>query len=114
VGYDRYEGEAAYEALQHLYDVVRLYTNFFQPSLKLLSKERIGGKVRKKYDAAKTPYQRVLESEQLTAEVKAALQQEYLTLGPLALLRQIRERQAVLWKLALFEVALPAVAALVT
>ena len=114
VGYDRYEGEAAYEALQQLYDVVRLYTNFFQPSLKLLSKERIGGKVRKKYDAAKTPYQRVLESEQLTAEVKAALQQEYLTLSPLALLRQIRERQAVLWKLALGEVALPAVAALVT
>lgn len=114
VGYDRYEGEAAYEALQQLYDVVRLYTNFFQPSLKLLSKERIGGKVRKKYDAAKTPYQRVLESEQVTAEVKAALQQEYLPLNPLALLRQIRERQAVLWKLALFEVALPAVAALVT
>ncbi len=114
VGYDRYEGEAAYEALQQLYDVVRLYTNFFQPSLKLLSKERIGGKVRKKYDAAKTPYQRVLESEQVTAEVKAALQQEYLTLNPLALLRQIRERQAVLWKLALGEVAPPAVAALVT
>jgi hypothetical protein len=114
MGYGRYEGEAAYEALQQLYDVVRLYTNFFQPSLKLLSKERIGGKVRKKYDAAKTPYQRVLESEQVTAEVKAALQQEYLTLNPLALLRQMRERQAVLWKLALGEVALPAVAALVT
>jgi len=114
VGYDRDVGKAAYEALQHLYDVVRLYTNFFQPSLKLLSKERVAGKVRKKYAPAKTPYQRVLESEQVTAEVKAALQQEYLTLGPLALLRQIRERQAVLWKLALGEVALPAVAVSVT
>lgn len=111
VGYGRYEGEAAYEALQRLYDVVRLYTNFFQPSLKLLSKERVGGKVRKKYDVAKTPYQRVLESEQVTDEVKATLQQEYLTLGPVTLLRQIRRQQTVLWKLALGEAALPAVAA---
>jgi hypothetical protein len=114
VGYSRDVGEAAYEALQQLYDVVGLSINFFQPSLKLLCKECRGGKVRKKYDAAKTPSQRVLESEQVRVEVKAALQQEYLTLGPLALLRQIRERQAVLWKLALGEVALPAVAALVT
>ena len=111
VGYGRYEGEAAYEALQRLYELVRLYTNFFQPSLKLRSKERVGGKVKKKYDAATTPYQRVLASEQVPQQAKAALQQEYLTLNPVALLHQIRQQQAVLWKLAVGEAALPAVAA---
>ena len=100
VGYARYEGHLACDALQRLYDVVRLYINFFQPSMKLLSKERIGGKVKKKYDAAKTPYQRVLVSEQITADVKEALQQEYLTLNPVALLRQIRRYQAAFWQLA--------------
>ena len=100
VGYGRYEGERAYEALQALYDVVRLYTNFFQPSLKLVSKERIGGKVKKKYDAAQTPYQRVLVCEQVTPADKATLQQEYLTLNPVTLLRRIRQQQALLWKLA--------------
>ncbi len=108
VGYGRYESEAAYEALQRLYDVVRLYTNDFQPNLKLLSKERGEGKVKKKYEVAKTPSQRVLEAEPVTQQVKASLQQEYLTLNPVALLRQIRRQQALLWQLTVGEADLPA------
>jgi hypothetical protein len=38
VGYDRYDTRTAYECLQRLYNCVRLYTNFFQPNTKLLSK----------------------------------------------------------------------------
>lgn len=101
IGYDRYEGQAAWDALQDLYDVLRLYVNFFQPSMKLLSKQRVGSKIKKRYDQAKTPYQRVLLSEQVSAEVKATLEQEYATLNPLALLRQVKQRQAALWQLAL-------------
>ncbi len=56
VGYDRFEGLKAWEALAQLYCVLRLYVNFFQPSLKLLKKERRGAKVSKKYDSAKTPF----------------------------------------------------------
>ncbi len=101
VGYDRYEGQSAWDALQDLYESVRLSVNFFQPSLKLLSKERLGSKVKKTYDEAKTPYQRVLVSEQVAEEVKERLRQEYLTLNPVVLLQQMQKRQAVLWKLAL-------------
>jgi hypothetical protein len=100
VGYGRYEGAAACEALERLYEVVRLYVNFFQPSMKLGSKERVGAKVKKRYDAAKTPYQRVLDSAQVTDEVKVALQREYVTLNPVTLLRHLRRAQAVLWQLA--------------
>ena len=100
VGYGRYEGAAACEALGCLYEVVRLYVNFFQPSMKLVSKERVGAKVRKHYDAATTPYQRVLDSPQVTDEVKEALQRQYLTLNPVTLLRQLHHAQAVLWQLA--------------
>ena len=99
VGYDRYESLSAYEALAALYEVIRLYINFFQPSMKLVSKEREGSKVKKRYDKAKTPYQRVLESDQVTEEVKARLRQQYAPLNPLALLRQMQRLQAVLWKL---------------
>ena len=56
VGYDRFEGWKAWEALARLYRVVRMYVNFYQPSLKLIEKERVGAKVSKKYDGAKTPY----------------------------------------------------------
>jgi hypothetical protein len=100
VGYERYESASADEALAALYEVVRLYVNFFQPSLKVVSKERVGSKVKKKYDQAKTPYQRVLESEQVSEEIKARLRQQYATLNPVALLRQMQRLQAVLWKLA--------------
>jgi hypothetical protein len=100
VGYDRYEGHRACDALAALYEVVRLYTNFFQPSMKLHSKERLGSKVKKTYDTTRTPYQRVLESEQVRQESKDRLQAQYRTLNPVALLRHIEQRQASLWKLA--------------
>jgi len=100
VGYERYESASAFEALCALYEVVRLYINFFQPSMKLVSKEREGSKVKKRYDQAKTPYQRVLESEQVSEEVKARLRQQYGLLNPMALLRQMQRLQSVLWKLA--------------
>lgn len=100
VGYDRYEAAAACEALERLYEVLRLYVNFFQPSMKLVSKERVGGKVKKRYDAAITPYQRVLDSPHVSDEAKAALRQQYLTLNPVALLRQLHRAQALLWPLA--------------
>jgi hypothetical protein len=100
VGYERYESASACDALHALYEVVRLYVNFFQPSMKLVSKERVESRVKKRYDKAKTPYQRVLESAQLTEEVKARLRQQYAPLNPLALLRQMQRLQAVLWKLA--------------
>jgi integrase-like protein len=100
VGYDRYEGQRACEALAALYEVLRLYTNFFQPSMKLQSKERLGSKVKKTYDTAKTPYQRVLEAEQVTQATKDRLQGQYHTLNPVALLRQIHRAQETLWQLA--------------
>lgn len=100
VGYERYESASAFEALAALYELVRLYVNFFQPSLKLVSKERVGSKVKKNYDRAKTPYQRVLESEQVSEEVQVRLRQQYATLNPVALLRQMQRLQAVFWKLA--------------
>lgn len=56
VGYDRYEGKDAWRSLPALFRVLRLCVNFFQPSMKLASKERDGSKVTKRYDDAQTPY----------------------------------------------------------
>jgi len=66
----------------------------------LMEKERHGAKVRKRYERAKTPYQRALASPDVEEEVKAQLRQQYPTLNPAALLRQIEAQQAALWKLA--------------
>jgi hypothetical protein len=61
-GYDRFVGEHAYRQLTELYRALRLYVNCFQPSMKLLSKERDGKKIRCVYDPAKTPLHRLLLS----------------------------------------------------
>jgi transposase InsO family protein len=100
VGYDRYQGQTACEALQALYVPLRLYLNFFQPVMVLTEKQRDGAKVTKRYDTAKTPYQRSLDSPDVAEEAKTRLRELYLTLNPAALLRQIEARQQALWKLA--------------
>jgi len=97
VGYDRYTGTTVLRQLEALYQPLRLYINFFQPVLKLVAKERVGTRVQKHYDIAKTPYQRVLECEQVSAESKRRLRELQLTLNPAALLRQIEALQADLW-----------------
>jgi len=99
VGYDRYEGTVAFQKLEALYRVVRLYVNFFQPVMKLVSKERVGSRVKKHYDEAKTPYQRTLDSDQVSEESKEGLRKQYATLNPAALLRDIETLQQELWRL---------------
>jgi hypothetical protein len=100
VGYDRYESPAAWAALKALYVPLRLYLNFFQPVMVLVEKQRHGAKVTKRYDRAKTPYQRVLDAPAVAEEAQQRLRQLYRTLNPAELLRQIQTQQAALWKLA--------------
>ena len=98
VGYDRYEGMKAWESLAQLYAVLRKYVNYFQPSLKLLEKERRGAKVSKSYDVAKTPFQRVLLSKHIDQSTKDELTLEYEALDPVHLLSQIETFQDQLWQ----------------
>ena len=89
VGYRRYDTEEELEVLNELYDHLRLYTNFFQPVMKLVEKTRIGSRVKKKYDRARTPLQRVLESNFVPKQAKEALREEYAKLNPVKLKREI-------------------------
>jgi len=97
VGYDRFEGRKAWEALARFYRVLRKYVNFFQPSLKLLEKSREGAKVTKRYDKAKTPYQRVLLSSHIEQAKKDELTETYIGLDPVDLLEQLQALQEQLW-----------------
>jgi hypothetical protein len=98
VGYDRFEGEHAYQQLAELYRAVRLYVNFFQPSMKLRLKERDGGKLRRRYDPAKTPCQRLLAAGVLSTADRVRLAAIAQALDPVQLLRQIQQLQDALWK----------------
>lgn len=100
VGYDRYEGAASLQLLSKLYATARLYINFFQPSLKLSSKERDGGNVRRTYEKAATPHSRVNQSTDIDSTTKNKLKQLFESLDPVVLLSQMEKQQSDLWSTA--------------
>ena len=100
VGYERYASKASFECLGRVYDLVRLYINFFQQTMKLVSKTRHGAKVHKVYDAAQTSYQRLMQSGVLTEAEKTELATIYHGLNPVKLLKQINDNLEQLWRMA--------------
>jgi hypothetical protein len=100
VGYERYTSRASLEALSRVYDILRLYVNFFQPNMKLKSKTRHGSKVRKVYSQAQTPYRRLLASELATEKMRQRLASIHAGLNPISLLQQLEDNLKRLWDLA--------------
>ena len=100
VGYQRFDTAAELMVLKQLYATLRLYTNFFQPTMKLKSKERFGSRVKKSYHAPQTPYQRVLACAEVTAADKKKLQRQYRPLNPAALKRELDKQRKELFRLA--------------
>ena len=72
-----------------MYDALRLWTNHWQPVMKLIGKERVGAKLRKRYDVARTPYQRLRESRDLSLPRRQRLEAEHAHLAPVALKQQL-------------------------
>ena len=85
------------QALAELYERMWVYYNLFQPVLHLSQKQLSGDKVKRKWDRAQTPYERVLTSGVLSPEQQARLQQLYEQTNPLALRQEIYRRLAELW-----------------
>ena len=96
VGYERLTGMVAGQCLAQLFQAVRLYVNYFQPSFKLLSKTRLGSKVKKCYHPPATPCERLCEQAAVTESIQEKLRTEQSRLDPLELLQRIRDRQAAL------------------
>jgi hypothetical protein len=89
VGYARYETEEEVALLGRLYEALRLLINFFYPSVKLLEKKRVNGRIRKRYDKPKTPVRRLLECDAVPEASKRLLRQQMHNLDPFVLKRQI-------------------------
>jgi hypothetical protein len=101
LGYVRYDTPAAQAAIQALYrGDLRRFQNFFLPSVKLLRKERVGARVRRRYDAPQTPLDRVLACPDLRPEVAAQLRRQRASLDPFALARTIDQQLERIYALA--------------
>lgn len=103
LGYLRYDTQGELEIINQLYFHLRLYTNHFQPVMKMIEKTRVGSRVKKKYDRPRTPCQRVLNSHHVEEERKEALTKEHVKLNPAELKRQITRLQDKLRRIGLLK-----------
>jgi hypothetical protein len=101
MGWERYDTAEAVEAMNDLYgQELRLWMNAFQPSVKLVRKVRVGARLRRVYEAAQTPLQRVQASGEGEAEALARLQAQQASRDPFELSRRIEEKLAALYEWA--------------
>ena len=93
LGYQRLDDPKVVPLLNDLYrQEWRLFHNFFCPSVKLLSKERIGSKTIKHHDRPKTPYHRILESPHISLNIKQGLSKQLEKLNPFVLREAMEKR----------------------
>lgn len=107
LGNGRLDTQEQVVALNELYDLMWVYYNLFQPVLHLIEKQYLKeeGKMRRKWDLARTPYQRLLESGAgalglglgLGAEQQVRLDQLYLQTNPRRLRQEIYRKLSQLW-----------------
>lgn len=91
-GHERYEGVKAVRILERIYNLASLYVNYFQPSMKLISRQRNGGKWSKVYDTPKTPFERLC-AYGLNKQQERQHRKIIEKLNPSTLLTQIRTQQ---------------------
>jgi hypothetical protein len=93
LGWERYDSRAAVEAINDLYrHELRLWLNLYLPSVKLVKKVRVGSKVRRVYDAAQTPFERVLASASAHPDQVAALKKLRSSRDPFHLGKMIERK----------------------
>lgn len=98
-GYHRFDNPKLVPLMNDLYvNELSLLFNFFYPCIKLVDKVRIESKIKKKYDKAHTPYQRLMASNCLTLEQKKMLQDKFITLDPFDLQKNIQKKLKLLFK----------------
>lgn len=101
LGYERFDNLGQLELINDLYrNEWRLFSNFFRPVMKIERKEKVNNSLcHKVYDTAKTPYQRIMESGQISEEQKTKLRELYLSLNPVQLKKNIDEKVKIIRKL---------------
>lgn len=92
-GYDRVESLEIIELMNDLYknEWSQLF-NYFYPQMKLIEKDRIGNKCHRKYDKAKTPFDRLIESGQLAPEQERKLKETKSKLNPIHLQQSVQKK----------------------
>jgi len=100
LGYERFDDRRLVALIDDLYRKEwRALQNFFLPTMRLISKTREGGHLRRHHDSPRTPYQRLLDSPKVSREGKEQLRREFESLDPFELRKAIEEKLRVIFRL---------------
>ena len=108
VGYLRFDTPAELAVLNQIWELDWQFTNLLCAQQKLISRERVGAKVIKRHDGARTPHQRALDAGVLTPTRKASLTRTRNAIKPGQLQRRIDSLATQLERLALAKTTAPA------
>jgi hypothetical protein len=93
LGYDRFDNPELVPVINDLYmNEWSLFNNYFCPTLKLKEKQRINSRYAKKYEPPQTPFQRLLDSNDVNNDAKRTLESVYNALNPFKLKRKIDDK----------------------
>ncbi len=93
----RFDRPEQIEVMNALYEQMWIYYNLFQPVMHLIAKTAVGDKVRRKWDQAQTPFERLKATDKLSAEQELRLQTLYEQTNPQQLREEIYQGLAQLW-----------------
>jgi len=93
IGWDRYDSPAAVGLLNDLYrNELRWMMNLFQPSVKLIRKQRVGSRLKRRYDTPQTPLDRLRASQEADPSRVAELLEIRQKTDPFALAQSIEKK----------------------
>jgi hypothetical protein len=104
LGYDRFDSVAQVRAINKLYEKLWLYDNFFQPVLRLQEKVYVPGaegvsRIRRRFDEAKTPFDRLCETQSVPHPVLEQLRRLRDRTNPRRLRQEIHDLLAYIFAL---------------
>lgn len=107
IGYERYDTDAELKKLNEIWELNSVYTNYLFASQQLVSKRREGAKIIKKYDLAKSPYQRACADPTMSKKSRLHMEKTMSQIRPGELFRQIAQLREELAILALSKAPAP-------
>ena len=101
IGWHRYDTAEAVAAMNDLYrNEWRLLANLFLPSVKLTDKIRVGSRIKRVYEDAQTPLDRLLDSGKGDRAKLEGLRRLRAGLDPFEISRTVERKLRAVWKLA--------------
>jgi hypothetical protein len=98
-GYTRVESALVIERMNAIYkNIWQPLNNLYLPQTQTIEKQRVGAKIKRTMSKPITPFERVIESQQICEGVKGKLMEEKMNISPWTLKDELKAAKNKLWR----------------